>query len=78
MVGYDILTAQYRDLCQKIFLRFRTEDLRPDRIKKIGEEHHEIFEAIRLKDVEHAKELLKLHHKSSQKNLFPIIFPSDQ
>ena len=78
MVANDILTAQYRDICQKIFLRFRTEDLRLDRIKEIGKEHNEIFEAIRLKDVEHAKELLKLHHKSSQQNLFPIIFPSGQ
>ena len=78
MVGNDILSAQYRDICQKIFLRFRTEDLRFDRIREIKEEHHEIFEAIRLKDVEQAKELLKLHHKSSQKNLFPIIFSSDQ
>jgi len=78
MVGNDILSAQYRDLCQKIFLRFRTEDLRPIRIKEIGQEHHEIFEAIRLKDIENAKELLKFHHKSSQKNLFPIIFPSER
>lgn len=78
MVGNDILSAQYKDLCQKIFLRFRTEDLRPDRIKDIEREHHDIFEAILLKDVEHAKELLRLHHKSSQLNLFPIIFPSEQ
>ena len=77
MVGNDILSAQYRDLCQKTFLRFRTEDLRPNRIKEIGEEHHQIFEAIRLKDVENAKELLKFHHKSSQKNLFPVIFPAE-
>jgi DNA-binding GntR family transcriptional regulator len=78
MVDNDILSAQYRDICQKIFLRFRTEDLRLNRIKEIVQEHHEIFEAICLKDVEQAKELLKLHHKSSQKNLFPIIFPSEQ
>ncbi|MBB1094383.1 GntR family transcriptional regulator [Rhodopseudomonas palustris] len=78
MVGNDVLSAQYRDICQKIFLRFRTEDLHLDRIREIGKEHNEIFEAIRLKDVDHAKELLTLHHKSSQKNLFPIIFPSGQ
>ncbi|MGW8192660.1 MAG: GntR family transcriptional regulator [Desulforhopalus sp.] len=78
MVENDTLTAQYRDICQKIFLRFRTEDLRLNRIKEIAKEHHEIFEAIRLKDVEQAKELLKSHHKSSQKNLFPVIFPSKQ
>ncbi len=26
MVGNEILSARYRDICQKIFLRFRTED----------------------------------------------------
>lgn len=77
MVGNDILHAQYMDICQKIFLRFRTEDLRLSRIMEIKNEHHEIYEAIRLKDVEHAKELLKSHHASSKKNLFPIIFSSE-
>lgn len=78
MVGNDILSTQYRDICQKVFLRFRTEDLRLTRIKEIEKEHHKIFEAIRLKDVEKAKELLILHHTSSKKNLFPIIFPAEQ
>jgi DNA-binding GntR family transcriptional regulator len=76
MVGNDILSAQYRDICQKIFLRFRTEDLRLSRIMEIKDEHNEIFESIRLKDVERSKELVKSHHKNSQKNLFPVIFPA--
>jgi DNA-binding GntR family transcriptional regulator len=78
MVGNDILSTQYRDICQRIFLRFRTEDLRLNRIMDIKAEHSEIYEAIRLKDVERSKELVKLHHKSSQKNLFPVIFPSEE
>jgi len=77
MVGNDILSAQYRDICQKIFLRFRTEDLRLNRIMDIKEEHSRIFEAIRVKDVERSKELVKLHHKSSRESLFPIIFASE-
>ncbi len=77
MVDNDILSARYRDICQKIFLRFRTEDLRLNRIMDIKVEHNDIFEAICLKDVERSKELVKLHHKSSQQNLFPIIFPSE-
>mgnify|MGYP001821142146 CR=1 FL=1 len=76
MVGNDILSAQYRDICQKIFLRFRTEDLRLNRIMEIKEEHNEIFESIQLKDVERSKELVKSHHKNSKKNLFPVIFPA--
>jgi DNA-binding GntR family transcriptional regulator len=77
MAGNDILSVQYRDICQKIFLRFRTEDLRLGRIMEIKEEHNRIFEAIRLKDVERSKELVRLHHKASRKNLFPLIFPSE-
>lgn len=76
MVSNDILSAQYRDICQKIFLRFRTEDLRLNRILEIKDEHNEIFESIRLKDVERSKELVRSHHKNSKKNLFPVIFPA--
>jgi DNA-binding GntR family transcriptional regulator len=76
MANNDVLSARYRDICQKIFLRFRTEDLQLARILEIKREHHELFEAICQKDVERAKELVRLHHKSSQKNLFPLIFPT--
>ena len=78
MVGNDVLSARYRDICQKIFLRFRTEDLQLNRILEIKKEHHQLFEAICLKDVESAKELVLMHHKTSQKMLFPIIFPEEQ
>lgn len=76
MVGNEILSVQYRDICRKIFLRFRTEDLQLSRMIEIKLEHSEIYEAIRLKDVEHSKELVKYHHKNSKKNLYPVIFPS--
>jgi len=76
MAENDILSAQYRDICQKIFLRFRTEDLRMNRILDIKEEHNDLYEAIRIKDVERSKELVKMHHAHAQKSLFPIIFPS--
>jgi len=76
MAENDILSAQYRDICQKIFLRFRTEDLRMNRILVIKEEHNDLYEAIRIKDVERSKELVKMHHNHAQNSLFPIIFPS--
>jgi len=78
MVGNEILSAQYRDICQKIFLRFRTEDLRLNRIMDIKDEHNELYEAIRLRDIERSIELVKHHHKSSQQNLFPVIFPAGE
>lgn len=74
MAGNEVLSARYRDICQKIFLRFRTEDLQLTRILEIKNEHNELFEAICHKDVERAKELVRLHHKASQRKLFPIIF----
>jgi len=77
MVGNDVLSARYRDICQKIFLRFRTESLQLARILEIKREHHELYEAICHKDVERAKELVRLHHKASKKMLFPLIFPED-
>lgn len=75
MGGNDILSAQYRDICQKVFLRFRTEDLRMNRIVEIKKEHNELYEAIRSRDVERSKDLVRMHHKHSRENLFPIIFP---
>jgi DNA-binding GntR family transcriptional regulator len=75
MGGNDILSAQYRDICQKIFLRFRTEDLRMNRIIEIKKEHNELYEAICSRDVERSKDLVRMHHKHSRENLFPIIFP---
>jgi len=77
MAGNEILTARYRDINQKIFLRFRTEDLIMDRIADIRKEHHNLFEAIAVKDVERAKELVRFHHGNSKKSLFPIIFPKN-
>jgi DNA-binding GntR family transcriptional regulator len=77
MAGNEVLSARYRDVCQKIFLRFRIEDLQLTRILEIKREHQELFEAICLKDVERAKELVRQHHKASQRKLFPIIFPAE-
>jgi DNA-binding GntR family transcriptional regulator len=78
MTGNAILAGRYRDICQKIFLRFRTEDLRIERIQKIVEEHEQIYEAVRIKDVARTKELLKTHNENARKNLFSIIFQREQ
>jgi DNA-binding GntR family transcriptional regulator len=77
MAGNDILAQRYRDICRKIFLRFRTENLQLNRILEIKKEHNDLYEAIILKDVERAKELVRFHHKNSQQSLFPLIFPTE-
>lgn len=74
MMENPILVDRYRDICQKIFLRFRVEDLLIDRIRQIAIEHNHIFNSIRTRDVEHAKELLNIHNTNAKKNLFAIIF----
>ena len=76
MVGNPILTERYRDMCQKIFLRHRTEDLVVERILDIVKEHEDLFEAVRIKDVYRAKELVRAHNGNARKNLFSIIFRS--
>lgn len=74
MTGNDLLAQRYMELCRKIFLRFRIEDLVMSRIEEIRREHKSLFEAICLKDVELAKSLVREHSRNSRENLFPLIF----
>lgn len=74
MAGNKILSNRYEDLSRKIFLRFRTEELKLDRIEQIRIEHDLLYEALSLKDVDRAKGLVMVHHQNSQESLFPIIF----
>ena len=77
MIDNHILSERYRDICQKIFLRFRIEDLIIERIPEIASQHDQLFEAVRIKDVDRAKELIKYHNQNARKNLFAIIFRSE-
>lgn len=77
MISNPILTDRYRDVCQKIFLRFRVEDLEIGRIAEIVKEHDALFDAVRIRDVDRAKGLIREHHASSRKNLFAIIFRNE-
>lgn len=74
MIGNPVLAERYRDICQKIFLRFRVEDLPIQRIQEVVKEHDELFTAVAIRDVELAKKLIKNHNLMTKKNLFPIIF----
>lgn len=78
MIDNPILVDRYREVCQKIFLRFRVEDLLIERIREIVKEHDEIFHSLRTKDVEYAKELLNAHNNNAKKNLFAIIFQNEK
>jgi DNA-binding GntR family transcriptional regulator len=77
MIGNPVLSERYRDTCQKIFLRFRVEDLLIQRVREIVKEHDELFTAVSIRDVERAKELIKNHNHLSMRNLFPVIFKKE-
>lgn len=74
IAGNRSLTSRYEDISRKIFLRFRTEELKIERIEQIRIEHDQLFDAIALKDADRAKALIRTHHKNSRDSLFPIIF----
>jgi DNA-binding GntR family transcriptional regulator len=68
------LADYFREVYQRIFLRHRIEGLRADRARKVVSEHHEIFEAISLRDVEWAKESIRSHIGAGKEYIFSIIF----
>ena len=68
------LADYFREVYQRIFLRHRIEGLRADRARKVVSEHHEIFEAISLRDVEWVKESIKSHIKAGKDYIFSVIF----
>lgn len=78
MVDNPYLVTRYRDLCQRIFLRFRIDALRMDRVHDIVKEHNELFEAVCIRDVDMAKNLIVKHNQSARKSLFSVIFNNSE
>lgn len=76
MTENKMLAERYQDVCQRIFLRFRVEDLKVERLKEIVDQHQQLFAAVCEKDVEKAKQLIQNHHKDGMENIFAIIFKS--
>ena len=77
MVGNKFLTERYQDICLRIVLRFRTEDLRMERISDIIQEHQELIEAVRGRQVDRLRDLIQNHNHNAKENLFAIIFRND-
>lgn len=74
MAGNLYLADYFRELNQRIFLRHRIESLPAGRARQVVLEHNEIFEAIRLRDIEKAKKLIKYHIKAGKDYIFSAIF----
>ncbi len=78
MLDNPYIVERYREICRLIFLRFRTEDLKVSRMQEVAKEHESLFEAVRLRDVERSKDILKFHNTNARENLFAIIFKDEQ
>ena len=68
------LADYFREVYQRIFLRHRIEGLRALRAKEVVTEHNEIFDAIKLRDIEGTKEAIKSHIKNGREYIYSIIF----
>ncbi len=72
--GNLYLAEYFREVYQRIFLRHRIEGLRADRAQAVVTEHDEIFEAIKFRDVERAKESIRAHIEAGKHYIFSVIF----
>ena len=74
MAENPYLTDYFREVYQRIFLRHRIEGLHAGRAQEVVLEHNQLFDAICLKDVKRAKQLIKRHIKAVKKYIFSSIF----
>lgn len=72
------LADYFREVYQRIFLRHRIEGLLAERTQDVVSEHNEIFEAIKCRDVERAKESIKVHIKAGKAYIFSVIFNENE
>ena len=74
MAENPYLTDYFREVYQRIFLRHRIEGLHAGRAQEVVLEHNQLFDAIRLKDVKRARQLIKRHIKAGKEYIFASIF----
>ena len=68
----------YKDISQRLFLRFRTEHIDTPRLLEILKEHEALYKAIAGKEVRTAKKIIKTHNDQSMATLFPMIFGAQE
>ena len=74
MTGNIYMCEYFREIYERIFLRHRIGPLRGDRQQQVPDEHHEIFEAIRSRDVNRAKEAITHHVNAGKEYIYSFIF----
>jgi len=68
------LTAYFREVYQRIFLRHRIEGLPAGRASEVVKEHKDIYDAICQRDAKKARQLIKHHIKAGKEYIFSSIF----
>jgi DNA-binding GntR family transcriptional regulator len=74
LAGNPCLTAYFREVYQRIFLRHRIETLPAGRARRVVIEHEDIYRAIAAKDIKRSKKLIKDHIKTGKEYIFSGIF----
>jgi DNA-binding GntR family transcriptional regulator len=74
MSGNIYLSDYFREIYERIFLRHRIGPLRGDRQQQVPAEHHEIFDAIRSRDANRAKEAITHHVIAGKEYIYSYIF----
>jgi len=74
MSGNRYLAEYFREIYQRIFLRHRINQYRGDRAQQVPAEHQELFDAIRQRDVEAAKQVISHHIHAGKQYIYSFIF----
>jgi GntR family transcriptional regulator, vanillate catabolism transcriptional regulator len=72
--GNQCMADYYREIYQKIFLRHRISPLRGERTIHAHAEHHEIYEALRLRDVARARQAISAHIQAGKEYINSFMF----
>jgi DNA-binding GntR family transcriptional regulator len=74
MSGNLYLVDYFREVYERIFLRHRIGPLRGDRAVQVPTEHHDIFEALRQRDVAKARQAIIDHIRGGKDYIYSFIF----
>lgn len=74
MSGNLCMADYFREIYQKIFLRHRISPRRGERMINASSEHHELYQAIRLRDADRAKKAISAHVQSGREYIYSFIF----
>jgi DNA-binding GntR family transcriptional regulator len=75
IAGNGNLSQSYRDICQKLYICFRPDGIDVSRVYDLREEHRNLYEAVKSKDLDRARAILYLH-RNILENLDQQLLPN--